>query len=165
MTTGGSITGSTTVTAEIRIAARPETVFEFFVDPEKLMRWKGIEATLEPRPGGIYRVNVNGADIAVGRYVAVERPTRIVFTWGWEGEGSLVPPGSSTVEVTLTPDGDGTLVRLEHRDLPAEAAAQHLEGWRHYLDRLAVAGASGDAGPDPWVNREMGDSPASGGGR
>jgi uncharacterized protein YndB with AHSA1/START domain len=151
-------TGNTTVTAEIRIAARPDTVFEFFVDPEKLMRWKGVEATLEPRPGGLYRCNVNGRDIAVGRYVAIERPHRIVFTWGWEGEGHPVPPGSSTVEVTLEPDGAGTLVRLEHRDLPAPAAEQHREGWLHYLDRLAIAGAGGDAGPDPWVERGMGDA-------
>ncbi|MSQ36528.1 MAG: hypothetical protein EXR63_05260 [Dehalococcoidia bacterium] len=35
MTTSGSTAGTITVTAEIRIAARPETVFEFFVDPEK----------------------------------------------------------------------------------------------------------------------------------
>lgn len=160
MNTSGSAAGTTTVTAEIRIAARPETVFEFFVDPAKLLRWKGIEATLEPRPGGLYRVNVNGKDIAVGRYVVVEPPTRVVFTWGWEGEGSLLPPGSSTVDVTLTADGDGTLVRLEHRDLPAAAAEQHREGWLHFLDRLEVAGAGGDPGPDPWAQQPMGDASA-----
>jgi uncharacterized protein YndB with AHSA1/START domain len=35
---------------EVRIQARPETVFEFFVDPEKMRRWKGTEAELDPRP-------------------------------------------------------------------------------------------------------------------
>jgi len=74
------VTGGTIVTAEIRIAARPETVFEFFVDPEKLMRWKSIEATLEPRPGRLYHCNVNGRDIAVGSYLVVEQPRRAVFT-------------------------------------------------------------------------------------
>ena len=41
---------------EVRIQAPPETVFEFFVDPEKMTRWKGTEAELDPRPGGRYRV-------------------------------------------------------------------------------------------------------------
>jgi hypothetical protein len=34
----------------ISIDASPETVWEFFVDPEKLKRWKGVDARLEPRP-------------------------------------------------------------------------------------------------------------------
>ena len=47
------------VQQEVRIDARPETVFSFFVDAEKMVRWKGSTATLDPRPGGIYRVNPN----------------------------------------------------------------------------------------------------------
>jgi uncharacterized protein YndB with AHSA1/START domain len=140
---------------EIRIDASPQTVFEFFIDPEKMTRWKGIGARLDARPGGEYHVDVTHNDVAVGRYVEVDAPRRIVFTWGWEGD-EHVPPGSTTVEVTLTPDGDGTLVRLIHRDLPAPAAGEHLEGWKHYLGRLAVAASGGDAGPDPEVGHEMG---------
>ena len=45
---------------EVRIEARPETVFPFFTDPAKMTRWKGRSATLDPRPGGTYRVDVNG---------------------------------------------------------------------------------------------------------
>ena len=54
---------------EIRVGARPETVFPFFTDPEKMVRWMGKQATLDPRPGGIYRVDVTGRDIARGEYV------------------------------------------------------------------------------------------------
>ena len=116
-----------------------------------MLRWKGVSAELDPRPGGGYRCNVNGNDIARGEYVTIEPPHRIVFSWGWEGAGHPVPPGSSIVEVTLTPDGSGTLVRLEHRDLPEPTQAQHAEGWEHYLARLGAAAAGGDAGPDPWA--------------
>lgn len=49
---------------EIRIAARPETVFSFLVDPAKMTRWMGINVTLDPRPGGIYRVDVDGPHCA-----------------------------------------------------------------------------------------------------
>ena len=149
---------SDAVQQEIRIEAKPETIFEYFTDPEKMLRWKGIEATLEPRPGGTYRVN--GKDIARGEYVEIERPKRVVFTWGWEAEGHPIPPGSSTVEVTLTPDGEGTLVRLTHRGLPTEAQGAHAEGWQHFLPRLADAAAGRDPGADPWAAEALGDGKA-----
>jgi uncharacterized protein YndB with AHSA1/START domain len=140
------------VERELRIDASPETVFEFFIDPEKMARWKGVAARLDPRPGGEYRVNVTHHDVAVGEYIEVDAPHRVVFTWGWEGS-EHVPPGSSTVEVTLSPDGQGTLVRLVHRDLPPPATTEHERGWKHYLDRLVVVASGGDAGPDPQVGR------------
>ena len=139
------------VEREVRIDAPPEVIFKFFVDPEQMIRWKGVEATLDPRPGGIYRVNVTGADVVRGEYVEVSPNERVVFTWGWEGEGNPVPPGSSTVEITLVPDGGSTLVRLRHHGLPGGPEDRHAEGWEHYLARLAVAAAGRDAGPDPWV--------------
>ena len=139
------------VEREVRIDAPPEVIFKFFVDPEQMIRWKGVEATLDPRPGGIYRVNVTGADVVRGEYVEVSPNERVVFTWGWEGEGNPVPSGSSTVEITLVPDGASTLVRLRHHGLPGGPEDRHAEGWEHYLARLAAAAAGRDAGPDPWM--------------
>jgi uncharacterized protein YndB with AHSA1/START domain len=135
---------------EVRIDARPETVFAFLTDPVKVTRWKGTSAELDPRPGGIYRVSGMGGSTAVGEFVTVEPPDRVVFTWGWEGDDD-VPPGSSTVEVTLRPDGDGTILRLVHRDLPAGQGVKHQEGWKHYLPRLAALAGGEDPGPDPWA--------------
>jgi len=140
------------VEREIRIAARPETVFDFFVDPEKMVRWKGRRAELDPRPGGVYRVEINDQAIARGEYVEIEAPNRVVFTWGWEGQESgvhAVPPASSRVEVELTPDGDGTLVRLRHLDLPEQSREIHGQGWDMYLGRLAAAAEGRDPGADP----------------
>jgi uncharacterized protein YndB with AHSA1/START domain len=139
------------VEREVRIQASPEIVFAYFTDPIKMLRWKGVQAELDPRPGGTYRVDINGKDIVHGQYLVMEPPHRVVFTWGWEGEGHPVPPGSSTVEVTLTPDGDGTLLRLRHYDLPDGGGAGHAEGWDHFLPRLSVAATGGDPGPDPWA--------------
>jgi uncharacterized protein YndB with AHSA1/START domain len=143
---------ATAVEREIRIAARPETVFDFFIDPEKMVQWKGRQADLDARPGGIYRVEISDQAIARGEYVEVDRPSRVVFTWGWEGQESgphAVAPGSSRVEVSLEPDGDGTLVRLRHLDLPEESREIHGQGWDLYLGRLAVVAAGGAPGPDP----------------
>jgi uncharacterized protein YndB with AHSA1/START domain len=147
-----SVTASV-VEQEVRIDADPETVFEFFTDPEKMVRWKGREAELDARPGGIYRVVINDRATARGEYVEVDPPRRIVFTWGWEGDESPVAPGSSTVEIELLPDAGGTIVRLLHRDLPDERQReQHAHGWGHFLARLSEAAAGRDPGPDPMAN-------------
>jgi uncharacterized protein YndB with AHSA1/START domain len=151
----------TAVVRELSIDARPETVWEFLVDSEKAMRWMGVVATLDARPGGEYRVEVLPGMIASGSFVEVDAPRRLVFTWGWEpgpmeAPGSVVTPGSSTIEIELEADGDGTHLRFAHRDLPgAEAAASHAEGWDHYLSRLAAAASGTDPGRDPWLDRSM----------
>ncbi|HZR14932.1 MAG TPA: SRPBCC domain-containing protein [Acidimicrobiia bacterium] len=135
----------------VRIDASPSTVFRYFVDPDRMCAWMGIDATAEARPGGGYRVDVTGRDVALGEYVEVVPDERVVWTWGFEGS-DVMPPGSTTVEVTLRPDGDATVVRLRHRGLPTEQRVErHTAGWTHYLARLEVAAAGGEPGRDPWV--------------
>jgi len=142
---------ATAAEVEIRIAASPETVFDFFTDPDKMIQWMGRSAELEPRSGGTMRCDINGRDVARGEYVAVERPDRLVFTWGWEGEEPTVAPGASTVEVLLARDGDGTRLRLIHSGLPsAESAERHSHGWTHYAERLGLVATGADPGADPW---------------
>ena len=135
----------------LTIDASPETVWEFFVDPEKLIRWMGIKAELDAQPGGAYFCEVIPGHTARGEYVDLDKPNRLAFTWGWDGDGS-VSPGSSTIEVELTPEGDGTSLRFVHKDLPtAESVASHAHGWDHYLPRLELAASGRDPGADPWV--------------
>lgn len=140
------------VEREIYIAARPETIFPFFTDPAKMTLWSGRMATLDARPGGIYRVDTNGEWIERGEYVEVTPFERIVFTFGWEGEGMPLAPGSTRVEVHFIPDGEGTLVRLCHTGLPADQRESHGEGWAHFLPRLKAAAEGRDPGLDPWLD-------------
>jgi uncharacterized protein YndB with AHSA1/START domain len=133
----------------MRMSAPPEAVFRFFVEQDRYVRWQGVRAELDPRPGGVYRVWMDDEMVAVGEYVEVTPPTRVVFTWGWEGNPTL-PPGTSTVEIDLRPDGDGTAVVLRHSGLPDErSVAEHEEGWRFFTARLQVAVSGGDPGPMP----------------
>ena len=137
------------VQREVRIDAPPSAVFEFLTDPAKMVRWMGTDAALDPRPGGRYRVNVNGQDWVSGNVVEIVPDRLLVFTWGWEDGTLPVPPGASTVKIALQPDGNGTLLRLIHRDLPQEMRAFHRLGWEYALPRLAVVAAGRDPGPDP----------------
>ncbi len=137
------------VRREVQIAAPPATVFAFLTDPEKILRWMGTEATVEPHLGGIYLVNVTGKDIARGRFTEVIPVHRLAYSFGWEGR-EKTPPGSSLIEIDLIDQEDGTLLRMTHSGLPdAEACASHEQGWSHYLGRLAVAAGGGDPGRDP----------------
>jgi uncharacterized protein YndB with AHSA1/START domain len=145
---------------ERRIAAPPETVFSFFTDADLYRQWQGVDAELDPRPGGIFRVTMTGRTgvTTTGVYLEVEAPRRIVYTWGWEPGDDLldgqkeVPPGSSTVEMNLEADGDGTLLRLRHSGLPTETACLfHNWGWDVTLNQLIVAAEGGELGPNPFL--------------
>jgi uncharacterized protein YndB with AHSA1/START domain len=136
------------------IAATPETVFEYFTDPEKMVQWMGTEATLDPRPGGVCRINPTGHAVMSGRFLEVEPPHRLVLSWGWETELFSTPPQSTLVEVTLTPTQEGTLLRLMHRRLDPSAHAFHRAGWDHYIPRLAGLASGGPAVADPWRDAE-----------
>jgi uncharacterized protein YndB with AHSA1/START domain len=133
---------------EVRIAARAETIFPFLVDAERMTRWIGMDADLDPRQGGVFRLDMNGRNVAVGEFVEVDPYRRVVFTWGWDGENNPVPPGSSTVEITLIPVGNETILRLRHLGLPAEQRDPHGQGWDHYLARLVLVATGVDPGPD-----------------
>jgi uncharacterized protein YndB with AHSA1/START domain len=152
---------TTSVVREIAIAASPDTVWEFLVDPDKATRWMGETASFDARPGGLYRVGVIPGHTAKGEFVELDRPRRLVFTWGWEdgADGpNPVPPGSTTIEIEieLAPDGDGTTLRFSHLGLPSvESTESHAHGWDHYLGRLVVAARGADPGPDPWLSGEM----------
>jgi uncharacterized protein YndB with AHSA1/START domain len=131
-----------------RIEAPPETVFAYLTDSRRFVKWMGVGAELDARPGGRYRIDVDGEHIVSGEYQVVDPPRRLVMSWGWEGHPT-VPPGSTTVEITLTPEKDATLLRLRHLGLPDEAERRiHTEGWTRYASQLA-ASASGYARRGP----------------
>jgi uncharacterized protein YndB with AHSA1/START domain len=133
------------VSATVRIAAPPDVVFPYFTDPALAVKWIADAALLDARPGGTFSLDVRG-NPARGEYVVVEPPQRVVFTWGIEGRGDF-PPGSSTVEVVLQPEGDETVVTLTHTNLPTEDYRRsHEGGWTEFLAVLAQVAVTNSPG-------------------
>ena len=136
------------VRREVQIAAPPATIFAFLTDPDKILRWLGTDAIMEPHAGGLYLVNVGGKHTARGQFTEVIPVHRLAYSFGWEGRDKT-PPGSSLIEIDLIDQGGGTLLRMTHTGLPdAEECVSHEKGWTHYFERLAVAAVGGDPGPD-----------------
>ena len=149
--------GSFDITREIDIDASPELVFRFFTDAALLQRWLCVEARVDPRPGGGYAFNVTGSHTTRGSFLVVEPSRRLAYTWLFD---HVEPPLPTTVEVTFTPVGRGTRVRLRHHGFVDQPTRErHAAGWAHYLPRLAVAAAGGEPGADDWRTA----SPPSGG--
>src|SRR6266508_17262 len=126
------------IVREIHIEASPAIVFPYFADPDKLMVWKAVTAEAEGRVGGSFRVD---------------------FTWRWLNSNPDPDQSASVVEVTLDPDGEGTLLRLVHRGVAPHQRAGSGAGWTHYLARLAVAASGADPGPDPWADATARSAP------
>jgi uncharacterized protein YndB with AHSA1/START domain len=147
---------------EVRIAAAPADVFPYFTHPDKLVTWKAATVEADARPGGRFRMDVTGrGDVAEGEYLDIDPPHRIRFTWHWENEQPdirVAAPAHSVVEVTLTADGDGTLLRLVHRGIPGPNREGSAAGWAHYLARLELAATGREPGPDPWAEPPTGRS-------
>ena len=144
------------VIQQVVVRASAERVFELFTDPVQFGRWMAEGAVLDPTAGGVVRWTHPNGDTVSGRYVEVDRPRRIVFTYGWERVEVGIPPGSTTVEIDLIAQTDGsTLVKLVHRGLDDGAADAHRGGWTHYLDRLRRSGEGQAVGADPWADRRV----------
>jgi uncharacterized protein YndB with AHSA1/START domain len=120
------------------LAAPAEAVWRALTDPGALATWFwperfGTKAEVDLRVGGRYRIDGPGAGMAAaGEYVAVDAPTRLVFTWRWDGE-----PDETLVTYTLTSLGAATELVVRHeRFADEDVRDRHAQGWSDCLDRL-----------------------------
>lgn len=114
------------VRKSIFVSAPPERAFDVFtsgiekwwpkthkIGPVDLDR-----PVIEPRAGGRwYQLHVDGTECEIGKVAEWEPPCRLVLIWQLTREFTYDPDLVTEVEVLFTPDGDGTRVDLEHRDI------------------------------------------------
>ncbi len=133
------------LTVTHRYAFSAETVFDAWLDPKVASRFlftapggRIVRCDIDARPGGRFTIvdrREDGDIEHVGGYLEIDRPRRLVFTFG-------VPqfdPTETTVTVEIAPDGDGCRLTLTHTDVPPEWVEQDREGWTMILGALEAA--------------------------
>jgi len=127
------------------IDADPQRLFEAWTDPQMIVQWWGAggitcpTAEVDLSVGGTYRIANEAPDGSVmwitGTFSRVEPPAALAYTWAMEPVEPHTPV--SLVEVTFSPQADGTLVTVRQTEIPsAEAREMHLDGWRGCLEGL-----------------------------
>jgi uncharacterized protein YndB with AHSA1/START domain len=120
--------------------APPERVFRAWTDPASAKVWlaRGGDAVVDARPDGLFYLGMafeGGIHPHYGRYLRVESPRLLEFTWLSESTRGK----ESVVTIEFTARGSQTELRLTHEGLPDEDMAQkHVAGWTHFLDALVA---------------------------
>lgn len=123
-----------------------ERVFAAWTSATGPLRWWGMPKGALPeqertfRVGDTYRCPMPPAKgverWARGRFVHLEAPTRLVFTWLREDDGDIWC--DTVVLITFGTLGNCTLLTLEQTTFATPAhCAEHAKGWATCLDRLA----------------------------
>jgi uncharacterized protein YndB with AHSA1/START domain len=129
---------------ERTFSAPIERVFDAWTNAEVIRRWwqaevgwETSEAEVDLRVGGAVRVVMHDPDKGIdhgggGLYTEIDRPTRLAFTWIWDGDtrGTLIELDFEEVDGV-------THVRFKHSGLwTEESVRSHEGGWGRILDNL-----------------------------
>ena len=160
MTTGvtrdvGGADEAPSITVVRTIAAPVARVFAAWTDPALLQQWlapgfmRVVEARVDARPGGRYRVVVadpaGNRHVTTGEYREVVRDRRLVQTWIYEGDDPPVTRIPTLLTVDFRDTGAGaTELAIRQDQLPTpEYREGNRAGWASCLDKLARLVADG----------------------
>ena len=119
------------VVHEVRFAHPVERVWSAIVDPAALAQWL-MPNDFEPRVG--HRFHLDGGPprgLVEAEVLDIDPPRRVQWRW-------MIDDVATTVTITLRADGDDTLLRLEHTDLPSDPRPRFDRGWVEKFDDLAL---------------------------
>jgi uncharacterized protein YndB with AHSA1/START domain len=137
---------STPVTVKVshRFTATAERVFDAWLDPAKARKFlfatptgEMVQVDIDPRVGGRFTITDrrDGVDVAhTGEYLAIDRPRRLVFTFGVP----MYSPIFTTVTIDIVPTDDGCELTLTHEGVLPEYESGSYKGWGMILDKLAA---------------------------
>ena len=132
------------------IAAPPERVWSVITEAEHLAGWFApAGAEIDLRPGGELLLRWETMPASRGRVEVVEPPSRFAFRWtAHHAAGEEPGEGNSTrVEFTLTPEADGTRLRVVETGFAGLAAsdaeradnhAKNVRGWTTKTAEIAA---------------------------
>ncbi len=126
-----------TIAFERRYAHPVQAVWDALTNPEHLARWYMTKARLDARPGGsVDYVSGISQFHVTGKILTWDPPRVFEHEWNVEPREHLPKGERSVVRWELTPDGDGTILRITHRHLTAQTAKGFVSGTHAFLDRL-----------------------------
>jgi uncharacterized protein YndB with AHSA1/START domain len=120
------------------IRAAPEDVFRAWTDPERMPRWFGTKKQIvNPKVDGLFYLAMEHQGRLwphYGRYLRLEKPRVIEFTWMSEGtEGR-----ETVVTIELAARDGGTQLTLKHEGIPdTELGRGHQQGWTEIVAEFA----------------------------
>ncbi|MGI8668208.1 MAG: SRPBCC family protein [Jatrophihabitans sp.] len=109
-----------------------EDLWEACTKPERLARWIA-EVSGDLTPGGEFAACFTSGWEGSGRIDACEPPRRLLVSTRETGQTD-----EQVIEVTLTPDGDRTILVVEERGLPVGQLAAYGAGWQVHLEDLTA---------------------------
>ena len=112
---------------EVELPAPPDVVWESLTTPEHLSAWLGSRVELDPRQGGVLRLEFEG-QVRFG-VVEAARPSRyLAFRWRplSGGPGGSVPGRGTRVEFELEATDGGTLLRVVETMLPVASPSSSM---------------------------------------
>ncbi|MDN5201905.1 SRPBCC domain-containing protein [Fulvivirgaceae bacterium BMA10] len=114
---------------EIWIKASVQQVFACFTEEEAMLTWHGKEVTLDPVPGGIYRVVFENGDVILGKFKEVLPNEKLVYTARYNDVDSVVT-------VNFVGENGGTKVSLKQEFKPDQDISTFQYGWDYFLGLL-----------------------------
>jgi uncharacterized protein YndB with AHSA1/START domain len=130
--------GTGIVRMEDRFDTDIHDLWAALTDPERLARWYG-EVEGDLRVGGEYRARLFASGWqGTGRVEVCEPPHRLRVSTAETGSAE-----HSAIEVTLSEEGDQTLLVLEERGMPIEQIAGYGAGIQVHVEDLAAHLAGG----------------------
>jgi uncharacterized protein YndB with AHSA1/START domain len=126
------------------VKTTPQNAYRAFTNATDLRNWLCNVATVVPRPGGRFYLWWESGYYTTGEYIKAETGEKVSFTWFGRGE-----PAPSQVEVTITAQGSGTLVSLDHSgvgsgDEWSQPVVEIEKGWQYALENLASVCETGE---------------------
>ena len=140
------------LTKSIWIDAPPEVVFPYLTESDKMAKWCGVSAELDPVPQGIYRLDMGGAGVMEGRFIRVEPVTFVSFEVD-PPAGTEAP--TSLIEISISPEVGGSRVEIRQYGLEAPFDLMASRGWDHHAARLSVVAEGGAVGEDSFCKRSL----------
>ncbi len=126
-----------TIAFERRYRHPVQAVWDALTNPEHLARWYMTKARLDARPGGsIDYVSGISQFHVTGKILTWDPPRVFEHEWNVEPREYLPKGERAVVRWELTPDGDGTILRITHRHLTSQTAKGFVSGTHAFLDRL-----------------------------